>query len=112
MGSIQISIHAPAKGATRTYPVPEYSEYNFNPRSREGSDENLRLLKNFVCKISIHAPAKGATTNSANFTFIPRISIHAPAKGATNTTDQGIVKAINFNPRSREGSDLSAFLNK
>ena len=33
-----ISIHAPAKGATRCYINVTYNYYNFNPRSREGSD--------------------------------------------------------------------------
>ena len=34
--------------------------FNFNPRSREGSDLNLyRVVRLF--NISIHAPAKGAT---------------------------------------------------
>ena len=56
----EISIHAPAKGATN--------------KGREMSDET---------KISIHAPAKGATKVSrANLLYI-NISIHAPAKGAT-----------------------------
>ena len=99
----RISIHAPAKGATwcigyqtftatfqSTLPRRErrkhgraYSlRYNFNPRSREGSDkiitDQFPVIQNFnprsregsdLCKldiqpkiiISIHAPAKGAT---------------------------------------------------
>ena len=101
----RISIHAPAKGATRVgnnrFPLPP----DFNPRSREGSDDLLcRHGEIFV--ISIHAPAKGATTLDQNqlnqqYYFNPRsregsdvfhlpnlprrshISIHAPAKGAT-----------------------------
>ena len=57
---VAISIHAPAKGATRTSePEPE----------------------NQI--ISIHAPAKGATRPAARQTPSAPISIHAPAKGAT-----------------------------
>ena len=101
----RISIHAPAKGATR-----ELEEYlpticNFNPRSREGSDisssyflrysrqfqstlprrERLRsVLELFLSHmISIHAPAKGATSSLPQKTRGNKISIHAPAKGAT-----------------------------
>ena len=81
MQEINISIHAPAKGATlhmfvgfiiqsfqSTLPrrerhnknyLREGTEY-FNPRSREGSD-NGELLTYFNYGISIHAPAKGAT---------------------------------------------------
>ena len=100
---LQISIHAPAKGAT-TLPLPPiYGNFNprsregsdqlsptyntdhidFNPRSREGSDamtQNLLLRRLWI---SIHAPAKGATYRSAAKDFGFVISIHAPAKGAT-----------------------------
>ena len=79
-------------------------------------------------KISIHAPAKGATSpltlylhahrfqstlprrerhliSDIEFSFLG-ISIHAPAKGATKLTKINIKIFVNFNPRSREGSDL------
>ena len=35
---------------------------NFNPRSREGSDENMTSKTASAIAISIHAPAKGATS--------------------------------------------------
>ena len=99
-----ISIHAPARGATKiagngftpnipfqsTLPRGErlvtlgttFEIYYFNPRSREGSD--AKGIVDFVlCDISIHAPARGATL-----------------------LDRGIPSEFhNFNPRSREGSD-------
>ena len=55
--------------------------------------------------ISIHAPARGATIfDTINATSI-LISIHAPARGATaDGTDPDHVP-VDFNPRSREGSD-------
>ena len=56
----EISIHAPAKGATRQ-PHGELHEK----------------------AISIHAPAKGATAMTVSTTDTESISIHAPAKGAT-----------------------------
>ena len=37
------------------------------------------------------------------------ISIHAPAKGATSYAYSSIRGLINFNPRSREGSDIKLF---
>ena len=37
--------------------------FNFNPRSREGSD-SITLHHSSSAQISIHAPAKGATTSS------------------------------------------------
>ena len=57
---VQISIHAPAKGAT------------------------LRQLRcDIFSIISIHAPAKGATAVAPALSSASIISIHAPAKGAT-----------------------------
>ena len=35
--------------------------WNFNPRSREGSDVDIQAKAYLVSFISIHAPAKGAT---------------------------------------------------
>ena len=106
----EISIHAPAKGATPAAWTGTTSCRNFNPRSREGSDDLDRacqdLLAHFnprsregsdlspvpkaigACPISIHAPAKGATPESYQEIREPLISIHAPAKGATDTADQ------------------------
>ena len=79
---IAISIHAPAKGATpcryrrsavhagfqSTLPRRERrrsgagncQRWDFNPRSREGSDAKAGLVYT-TSGISIHAPAKGAT---------------------------------------------------
>ena len=59
-GQHQISIHAPAKGAT----IPQ-------------------LRGHFGGVISIHAPAKGATVQAGRRRHCEDISIHAPAKGAT-----------------------------
>ena len=78
---------------------------NFNPRSREGSDEKAttKTIPHFlfqstlprrerrkvvpisicIMPISIHAPAKGATEKQMINDLIKGISIHAPAKGAT-----------------------------
>ena len=58
--NILISIHAPARGATQFQVFKLCSNNNFNPRSREGSDDfSVSAFTNFL--ISIHAPARGAT---------------------------------------------------
>ena len=102
MVDTDISIHAPAKGATDT-----------------GRGYWLS------CNISIHAPAKGATFRVTSKLQQLVISIHAPAKGATlDDVQPALTGAISihprrerpiriaraprshyFNPRSREGSD-------
>ena len=60
--------------------------------------------------ISIHAPARGATQHQLYDGIIIVISIHAPARGATMQAKMFTALSINFNPRSREGSDLHVFL--
>ena len=76
--------------------------------------------------ISIHAPTRGATANAYETINRNRISIHAPTRGATqidrcidvnlifqSTLPRGerpgvatsVSSAVDFNPRSHEGSD-------
>ena len=104
--------------------------FNFNPRSREGSDRMEDEQYN-QSRISIHAPARGATHFSLSSLLaerfqstLPRgerqsiasvswakffISIHAPARGATDAAHSGLRIITHFNPRSREGSDVSKY---
>ena len=77
---------------------------HFNPRSREGSDVNVRPVRS-SSPISIHAPARGATGSLCGRSYKYNISIHAPARGATERGFSWLMSGINFNPRSREGSD-------
>ena len=60
--------------------------------------------------ISIHAPVKGATLHRRVLAIDGRISIHAPVKGATCSLIVVISGALDFNPRSREGSDVAPVL--
>ena len=102
--SEQISIHAPAKGATSlasallvavifqsTLPrrerrrtglksIPGRQFQSTLPRRER---QHLLTINNADALISIHAPAKGATTYCVTAVKIHSISIHAPAKGAT-----------------------------
>ena len=46
----EISIHAPARGATYSpHEIKERLQINFNPRSREGSDTIRSLFPSFCC---------------------------------------------------------------
>ena len=77
-----ISIRAPARGATSPSCGSRSAARNFNPRSCEGSDDFLIVaLQQYF--ISIRAPARGATVS---MNWNKRLSSY-------------------FNPRSREGSD-------
>ena len=77
----EVSIHAPAKGATPNVSRPRRKamfqstpprrgrlwtspfmghEAGFNPRPREGGD-TVKAVRDGMGAVSIHAPAKGAT---------------------------------------------------
>ncbi len=98
-----VSIHAPARGATRpgefarspsefqsTHPhgvrrgsvIGFDAPSSFNPRTRTGCDAavTMRLMTSWV---SIHAPARGATMARRHGLNVFVVSIHAPARGAT-----------------------------
>ena len=83
--TIDISIRAPAKGATKF-------------GTQNGTQKT----------ISIRAPAKGATKFGTQNGTQKTISIRAPAKGATCRIHLNMLLKYNFNPRSREGSDAYA----
>ena len=72
------------KGATKRFHISVRPFCHFNPRTREGCDEQVQQLKPEF-RISIHAPVKGATVRRMPAVLLAIISIHAPVKGATAT---------------------------
>ena len=60
---LDISIHAPVKGATGIHRFPLSASCDFNPRTREGCDAGIADKPFNAVGISIHAPVKGATEN-------------------------------------------------
>ena len=56
-----VSIHAPARGATQNGTPPHFRYYSFNPRTRTGCD-SIATPMQMQPKVSIHAPARGATS--------------------------------------------------
>ena len=81
-GMDNVSIHAPAWGATGLSRCCRGHGRSFNPRSRVGSDTGV--ASNIACGV---------------------VSIHAPAWGATQTCGMPSHRQTCFNPRSRVGSD-------
>ena len=77
-----ISIHAPARGATFYHSSCHHSRYDFNPRSREGSDLFLDQTPFYVVTFQSTLPRGERRKRSPR-----RQGYH------------------HFNPRSREGSD-------
>ena len=77
-----VSIHAPAWGAT-PHNIPRHrSLVCFDPRPRVGGDMQDRIVEAKVI-VSIHAPAWGATLARLRGKIASDVSIHAPAWGAT-----------------------------
>ena len=84
---------------------PIHDCLDFNLRSREGSDSEQYGMPERL-EIPIHAPVKGATDLVTRLLACLEISIHAPVKGATTVSAKIFHPTHDFNPRSREGSDL------
>ena len=126
--SNNISIHAPAKGATlkvfqihvtiqfqSTLPRRErrisfgilvFNFKYFNPRSREGSDCMGSGTTGVACKFQSTLPRRERRAIACVSILQAVISIHAPAKGATGLSILKSTSVSHFNPRSREGSDF------
>ena len=122
-----VSIHAPARGATRYRSKCLFLRRCFNPRARTGRDRNHTHKSAGLLLVSIHAPARGATYARLDGADFNGVSIHAPARGATiptlpNYTELtvsihapargatlGIIRYLilfpRFNPRARTGRD-------
>ncbi len=81
---------------------------NFNPRSREGSDQSAPCGSFPASRFQSTLP-RGERLEMMDAEMKERhISIHAPARGATGRKANSHATIINFNPRSREGSDKAA----
>ncbi len=76
------STHPRGVRPTPTTPGTTY-KFGFNPRTRVGCDQPLRLQEQHINSVSIHAPAWGATYNGTIVADSIVVSIHAPAWGAT-----------------------------
>ncbi len=67
-----ISTHAPAQGATRSWPASWPGRSYFNPRSRTGSDyPSYSSWSINPSRISTHAPAQGATFFRCHIAMAP-----------------------------------------
>ena len=101
----EISIHAPAKGATGGSVSVPTDPWDFNSRPREGGDFCLVQTLYNTCYFNSR-PREGGDTASMLRQASRQISIHAPAKGATPLPATGSISLAYFNSRPREGGDL------
>ena len=124
--SLQISIHAPPRGATAAR-LPETTAANyFNSRPSARGDGGIgadgRPIRTFQftplregrrdtsdratrATISIHAPPRGATADVPQLPSERVISIHAPPRGATRVDGGGSTGRPHFNSRPSARGD-------
>ncbi len=122
---VDISIHAPTRGATQRVSL-YLGKTKFQstlPREERRYNELFNAIK---VRISIHAPTRGATNASTTLQHCDIISIHAPTRGATMYSSLWLrifwfqstlpreerldsllsfMWSDDFNPRSHERSD-------
>ena len=79
---MEISIHAPARGATQNLCLLVLADGISIHAPARGATDGLAYVQN-AASISIHAPARGATFGASYDWLKNGISIHAPARGAT-----------------------------
>ena len=129
--AIVVSIHAPARGATIGAPDDTYVYWLFQSTRPRGARLDGGYIAEVALAVSIHAPARGATCLVLpDGAVVYSVSIHAPARGATlkipvffhadiwfqstrprgarprrGDKDGGLLDS--FNPRAREGRDLT-----
>ena len=80
---MSISIHAPARGATVRCRFPTTATAYFNPRPREGGDRVLNSSYDPSYSFQSTPPRGGRRRYSRLSKPVRGISIHAPARGAT-----------------------------
>ena len=103
--AINVSIHAPAWGATRPAAFASATRHRFNPRTRVGCDDPF--VKDFTGRSwfqSTHPRGVRRLVCLHHF-LAAQVSIHAPAWGATRYEVTVSPPCARFNPRTRVGCD-------
>ena len=105
---LQVSIHAPARGATRRLHTGVAPGFCFNPRTREGCDFTSESYNPSLNLFQSTHP-RGVRHDLLRYFGQPtNVSIHAPARGATYSGRCKRASEARFNPRTREGCDESS----
>ena len=99
-----VSIHAPARGATRAITSMTAKSWCFNPRARAGRDKIPAILTGGARCFNPRARA-GRDTGRRSRARVPcDVSIHAPARGATRRTAGSIPAGVWFQSTRPRGA--------
>ena len=102
-----VSIHAPARGATYQGKIVIDGQTLFQSTRPRGARQYLRE-RGIDCYMFQSTRPRGARhTDTLLPWLVTLVSIHAPARGATCAWIFFIVYQTCFNPRAREGRDVS-----
>jgi len=101
---VTVSIHAPARGATRLLRFCSRAEASFNPRARAGRDSSTFMYGKLLDSFNPRARA-GRDKEKEHEVQTKQVSIHAPARGATCFCTTFLCSSFCFNPRARAGRD-------
>ena len=101
-----VSIHAPARGATSVHVRSRIAvDVSIHAPARGATFLDDQVHPNV--KVSIHAPARGATRCQALYGLPGSVSIHAPARGATVYQAKCENNLKSFNPRPCARGDVA-----
>ena len=99
-----ISIHAPARGQTQPLTACYRWNFYFNSRPREGANADSLPVKPRRSYFNSR-PREGANGKTVLFVSLEMISIHAPARGQTEVPVDFTRQRFYFNSRPREGAN-------
>ena len=102
--AFHVSIHAPARGATRQAPAAGGLLVVVSIHTPARGATIIAKQPRRYHVVSIHAPARGATGGEVDSSHPQRVSIHAPTRGATPTYRTASGALLCFNPRARMGA--------
>ncbi len=108
----EVSIHAPARGATIDWSLPCPSIFVSIHAPARGATATASTSVPSAT-VSIHAPARGATRGQSSlFPHHGKVSIHAPARGATNPWPLQWIQRLLFQSTHPRGVRQSEFVRR
>ena len=100
-----VSIHAPARGATKKDFIDALHVVPFQSTRPRGARPDAVKAVKVTCGVSIHAPARGATYSSVEISVSPCCFNPRAREGRDRLPSLMGVAGKSFNPRAREGRD-------
>ena len=105
--AVFISIHAPARGATGYNRCDLYPASDFNPRSREGSDDFILSMADLLYLFQSTLPRGERLPLAFPCQRLTRFQSTLPRGERRYILQDFLFPLLYFNPRSREGSDTN-----